>query len=303
MKFHHCTIIMLFLGVPGAWSAASKPPLDQKIVTSAERGEADAQFQLARAYLHGDGVPKDVKKAFELMKAAADQGNAEAIGGLGYFYSVGISVPKDEKQAAVWFRKGAEKGSAKAQLNLAKLLLAGKENAAPEGASDKSPDKLIEEGLQWMLKAADQGLPEAELAYGNILYFGDHAVTKDYGKAARYLKKAAESGMPDAQNSFGVMLESGLGVPMDERAAREWFRKAALMGNIKAQGNLGRILGPLVEYRNTRIEAVAWLLIASSQGEVTASKSLADSAPGLKEGEFELAKQKSAELRATIRKK
>ena len=293
MTLYHFPILWLALGVPAAL-AVPKQPLAPALVEAAERGEADAQYQLARAYLLGEGVPKDVNKAFALMKAAAAQGHADAIGGIGYFHSVGVAVEKDETEAARWFRKGAAKGSAKAQLNLGNYLL----DRRGDGGAD--PAQLRQEGLEWIKRAADQGLAEAALAYGCILYFGDHGVAQDYGKAAPYFKQAAGQGSRDAQNFLGVMNEFGLGMAVDAAAAKGWFRKAAVQNHLKAQCNLGNLLNPVAENRATRIEALAWLVIASDQHEVTAEKSLRDALPGLKNGELDKAKKRAEELRKLI---
>ena len=295
MRIHNClTIAALLSGTVPAWTGEPKLALAPERIAAAERGDAAAQYQLARAYLRGEGVPKDVNKAFALMKSAADQGYADAIGGVGYFHSVGVAVPKDENQAAEWFRKGAAKGSAKAQLNLGKYLVEGK------GGSGAEPAQLREEGLQWIKKAADQGFAEAALAYGCILYFGDHGVARDYDKAAPYFKRAAEQGSRDAQNFLGVMNEFGLGMAVDMTAAERWFRSAALQNHLKAQSNLGNVLNPLAENKAIRIEALAWLVIASDQHEVTAEKSLRDALPGLKDGELDAAKERAVELRKLI---
>ena len=297
MKLPVYSITFLLLGLPVVRAADPVPALAPELPAAAERGDADAQYQLARAYLRGEGVVKDPQKAFELMKAAADQGNAEAIGGLGYFYSIGLTVPKDEKQALEWFRKGAEKGSAKSQFNLGNALLKGK------GGAGTDAEKSQQEALQWIKKAADQGLPEAGLAYGRFLYFGDHGLAKDYESAARYLKIAAAADIADAQNILGFMNNMGWGGPVDKVMAEQWFRKAALQGNLKAQANLGRILNPLSEDRKTRIEALAWLLISAERGEVTARKELDDTVEGLKDGEMDAAKARAPELLKLIHKK
>ena len=252
---------------------------------AAERGDGQTQFHQARASLLGEGVPQDVEKAFELMKSAAAHGHPDAIGGLGYFYNVGIAVEQDDKLATEYFRKGAELGSARSQFNLGKMLLAAKQ---------------VDEGLAWMKKAADQSLPEAALAYGSILYFGDHGVTKNYDLAAPYFRIAVEAKLPDAQNFLGMMCELGLGVPVDAAAAGQWFRKAAARGQVKAQANLGRNLGPLSDDRDTRIEALGWLTVAADQGEASAIKSLEESLPGLKDGDLEAAKIRADELRKMI---
>jgi len=291
MRIHDCLSAAFFmLGCSLTGAAAAKPPVTAEIVAAAESGDAAAQFQLARAYLRGEGVPKDVNKAFSLMKAAADQGHADAIGGLGYFYSAGIAVPKDPDLAAEWFRKGAEKGSAKAQLNLGKWLLDGKDQAPA------ACEKNRQLGLQWIQKAAGQNLPEATLSYGMILYYGDHGVAKDPEAAARYLKIAGDGGFADAQNILGVICEKGQGLPKDESAAREWYRKAALQGQARAQFNLGRTLSPFHDNRNTRIDAMAWLLLAVEQGDAVAVKTLDGWRPRLKRDELVAAAVRAKEL-------
>lgn len=253
-----------------------------------------AEFELGRKSLHGDGVKKDVRKAFELIKSAAEQGHADAMSGVGYFYSNGIAVKKDDKEALSWFRKGAEMGSPKAMLNLGKMLLAGR------GMDGGRGDKTTSEGLSWLAKAADTGLPDAQVAYGSLYFLGEHGMPKDDAKALGYIKPAAESGQPEAMNMLGIMAENGQGLPQDTSAAMQWFRRGAIAGNAKAQSNLGRLLGPLSGDQPTRIEAIAWLIVASGNGEITASKLIEESLPGFKQGEFEQAKLKAVELRKTV---
>jgi TPR repeat protein len=298
MKLPVYSITFLLLGLPVVRAAESTPALAPELPAAAERGDDEAQFQLARAYLRGEGVAKDPQKAFELMKASADQGNAEAIGGLGYFYSVGVAVPKDEKQALEWFRKGAEKGSAKAQLNLGKALIDGK----PGAFCEMTADQMREAGLQWIWKSADQGLPEAGLTYGRICYFGDYGQPQDYKKALVYLNPAAADGIPEAQNMLGSIYQCGSGIPIDEVAAEQWYRKAALQGHSRAQSNLGMILGPQVENKQTRVEALAWLLMAAEQNQITAIKTLKDAEP-LKTGELDEARTKMAELAKLVKQR
>ncbi|NQX00865.1 sel1 repeat family protein [bacterium] len=294
MKLHGYPIILLLFGLPATGAEELKSSIIPELQAAAERGEAEAQYQLSRAYLRGDGVSADPTKAFALMKASAEQGFADAIGGVGYFYSAGKGVGKDEKQAVEWFRKGAEKGSARAQFNLGTLLLDSR--AGDAGKDAQSP----QEGLQWIVKAADQKFPEAALAYGRALYQGKFGLAKEPQKAVPYLEVAAGQGIPNAQNLLGSMYESGSGVEIDLTKAADWYRKAALQGHLKAQANFGRVLGPSSEDPATRTAALAWLLIAMSQGEVTAEKALEDASPGLKDGEMESARSKAAEFRNQI---
>jgi len=247
--------------------ATDIPALEAK----AKSGDAKAQFELARIYLKGtDGVSKNVMRSFELMTFSAQQGNAAATGGLGYFYANGMVVAKDAGKALEWFRKAADKGDPVAQLNLGNMLAEGKGIQTNEA-----------EGRKWIKAAADQGQPDASYAMGAIYYFGSYGQSVDFNEAYPYLLKAAEAGHPVAQNMVGVMLENGRGVQMDADQAEKWYRKSANQGNLKAQGNLGRLLGPEVEDRERRIEAITWLLIASKRGEITAQKMLEEMHSGL----------------------
>ena len=262
----------------------SKPP--------PARGKVDfAQFQLARAFLRGQGVHEDPLKPFELMKQAAGQGHPEAIGGIGYFHANGIAVERDSQEAIKWFRMGAEVGSAKSQLNLGRCLL----EVRPQESN------VIHEGLDWIRKAADQGLAEAALSYGRFLYAGEHGLTRNYQKAIRYFKIAADQGDPDALNFLGVMHNLGLGVAGSPEAAAKWFRMAARRGHLKAQANLGRLLNPLSPDKEQQAEAIAWLMIAADQGEVMAVRSLEDATPALSPEAIDRGRRKSNELRREIR--
>ena len=281
--------------IPCMMAEDVKPTEVTALQTAAERGEAEAQFQLGRALLRGEGMPKDVDKAFALMKAAAEQGHGDAMSGVGYFYDQGVSVPKDAAHALEWFRKGAEKGSAKAQLNLGKALLVGKDK------DSKEKDTVCEEALQWMQKAADQGLSEAALSYGISLYFGNYGNPQNFELAMPYLKTAAEHGIPDAQNMLGSMYQCGSGTPINDGLAEPWYRKAALQGHARAQANLGNILGPLNEDHAKRIEALAWLLMASEKDDVIAKKTLSQSVFGLKPGDMDEAEKQRADLRKLVK--
>jgi TPR repeat protein len=262
------------------------PALEAK----AKQGDAEAQFELARDFLKGDGVTKDPVRAFELMSAAANQGHAEAMGGVGFFYANGIAVPKNEAKAVEWFRKGAEAGGAKAQLNLGKMLAEG-----------KGVEKNESEGRKWIRAAADQEQPDAAYVMGTILYFGRFGQAVDYAAAYPYLLKAAESGHPDAQNTVGLMLEAGQGVELSAAQAEEWYRKAAKQGHTKAQSSLGRLIGPEVQDRPRRLEALTWLLVSAKTGEITAQKMLEEIEAGLKPDDLAQAQRLAGDVEKSLR--
>ncbi len=54
-----------------------------------------------------------------------------------------------------------------------------------------------------------------------------------------WLVKTAEQGDAKAQNNLGFMYDVGLGVRQDDAEARRWYSRAAAQGDAKALHNLG----------------------------------------------------------------
>jgi TPR repeat protein len=267
----HGAIIALSLGACSALCATEQTATTAPDQAQPASNDPEAMFQQARALLRGDGVKKDNAKAFQLMQTAADLGHADAMGGLGYFYSQGISVPKDPEKALEWFRKGAEKGSAKSQLNLGTSLMK---------AHEQQPDeKQAAEAIDWIRKAAEQKLPEANLTYGTYAYMGENGIAQNYELAATHFQIAADHGLAEAQNYLGAMNQNGQGMAFDHEQAIAWYRKAALQSHIRAQANLGFAIGTNNADENKQNEALAWLSIASQQGDVSAEKGFIEIEP------------------------
>ena len=267
----HGAIIAFSLGACSALYATQQTSSTAPNQSQSASNDPDALFRQARALLRGEGVEKDVAQAFKLMQSAADLGHADAMGGLGYFYSQGISVPKDSAKAIEWFRKGAENGSAKSQHNLGTSLMK---------AHEANPDeKQVVEAIDWIRKAAEQKLPEANLTYGIYAYIGENGIAQNNELAATHFQIAADHGLADAQNYLGAMNENGQGMAIDHEQAITWYRKAAIQGHIRAQANLGFAIGVNNADENKQNEALAWLSIASQQGDVSAEKGLFEIEP------------------------
>jgi TPR repeat protein len=253
----------------------------------------EVTFQLAKKLMKGDGMPKDLSRAFELMKEAAKEGHPEAAGGVGLFYRNGwAGVAKDDVEAAKWFRKGAGLGGLHAGFNYGQMLVNG-----------IGVEVSVEEGLSRVEQAAEAGLPEAGLAMGAVYYFGKHGRTVDYGKAFPYFLRSAEGGNPDAQNIVGVMFQNGLGQERNEAKAIEWYRKAADQNVAKAQANLGKMLGTTGGEKENRLEALMWTVVAANQGEITAAVVLRDIQPSVDKAELEEAKRRAGEFRLKMFKR
>ena len=96
----------------------------------AEKGDMVAQFNVAKMYRKGTGVPKDYKTAVKWFALSAEQGNAKAQYHLGVAHSFGLGVVPDYKIALKWFNRSAEQGDTFSQYHLSRLYYLG--NGVPE---------------------------------------------------------------------------------------------------------------------------------------------------------------------------
>ncbi|CAO3614674.1 unnamed protein product [Mucor hiemalis] len=93
-----------------------------------------------------------------------------------------------------------------------------------------------QQSLMWYIKAANNGLVEAQYKAG-LLYIKSAraSIEQNYIEAMKWMKIAGESGHVDAEYSVGVMLRNGEGVPVDHYQSFMWFTRAALKGHSDAQ--------------------------------------------------------------------
>ncbi len=292
-------IIFLLAAVGVIPLADAQPAADSSAGNVVEEQSPETVYQAARDLLKAKNGEESLKKGFQMMLEAANQGHLNAIANVAYLYHNGMGTPKDNAVAAKWFRLAAEKGHAISQYNFGKLLVAD-EIPLPDGVVDRKAQH--EEGVEWLRKAADQGLHAAQSTYGIILYRGDFGKERDAAAAAGYLKPASEAGDLDATNALGMMYKRGRGVPRDRGVSEQLFRKAAMAGHVKAQANLGEhLLNPSAKNPDRRIEALAWLFIAEEAGSPVAKKLLAPRLLALPSDEVAAARKKAAEIKQTIK--
>jgi hypothetical protein len=99
----------------------------------AEKGDAEAQYYVARIYANGmDDVPLNYPAAVTWYRKAADQNYAAALQELGYLYEQGLGVEKDSLLALNMQRKAAGLGE---ELDYSSRIDAVKEDAARQLAA------------------------------------------------------------------------------------------------------------------------------------------------------------------------
>ena len=224
MKANRVIWVVLFLWVgtlaplPAQESAADRRR-SEEIKARADKGDAEAQVELAARYSSGDGVARDPGKAAKWHRKAAEQGNARAQCLLGLDYADGLGVKKNMTEAAYWLGKAADQGLTEAQFDLGMYY-----------ASGELQGRSIVDAAELFRKAADQGLPQAEGELGNC-YFEGTGVPKSIPEGVKWTRKAAEQGYPKAQQALGICYSKGKGVETNYVQAYKWLALAASKDN------------------------------------------------------------------------
>jgi TPR repeat protein len=122
----------------------------------------------------------------------------------------------------------ATSGDADAQLELANYY-----SAASKGGKARPA-----EAFRWYLKAAEQGIPEAQEAAGRMLLYGI-GVPANTTAAMEWYRKAAEQGRAEAQGRLAIFYHDGISLPQDFALALQWYRKAAAQGHAESMYRLG----------------------------------------------------------------
>lgn len=298
---------------------------------AAEMGSASAQRNMGIVYEKGIGVTQDYNEAEKWFKKAletnpdyqkvkddlarlekkknprkSDNEESEDIKlfDKGVDYYIGRNgISQDYAQALTYFRQAAEKGLPAAQHNVGFMYEKGL------GVTQNYP-----EAIKWFKMAAEQGYEESQAELGEIYDMGrsgipqnteeaikwylkvannpqSHLTSKqmsailhnmgtiyydkqDYPEALKWFRKAAELGYIGSQNNLGVMYNNGQGVVKDEVEAVKWYRKAAEQGSDIAQFNLGKIYRDGEGVKQNFAEANKWFLKAAEQGNAEAQTSI-----------------------------
>jgi TPR repeat protein len=143
------SMVALCLIGAGVYLEAQIPDI-AKLHKQAKGGDAEAQFELAKAYLYGDGVTKDTKQGAEWLEKAAKLDHPAAQQVLSYFYLNGReqNIPKNPKLGLEWLRKSADHGNAVAECALAIMYR--------DGDVETSISRDPHEAATWFRKAARQ---------------------------------------------------------------------------------------------------------------------------------------------------
>jgi TPR repeat protein len=178
---------------------------------AARGGEPLAQWQLAKIYANGDGVPRDDVKAYDYFSQIVtnyDEDDPDrrdnaivssAFVALGIYNLNGIANSKvrpDPQRALQMFQFAATTfGDANAQYNLARMHL--------EGAG---VDKDSREAIRWLFLAADKGHLQAEALLGQTLFSGQEGVHPQRARGLMWLTLAREAAIDSKKDKWIIDL-------------------------------------------------------------------------------------------------
>jgi serine/threonine protein kinase/TPR repeat protein len=151
---------------------------------AAEQGDSAGMYALAECHLFGKGVPKDPRRAVELLTAASALNNPRAMNLLGDVYRKGMPgiIEPDFSESVKLFSRSQELGFLDAQGNLGVLYIYGQ--GVPKDESKAFA--LFQDG-------AEKGNPLCMFFYA-MCFEGGVGVEKDRKAARTWYVRAAQGG-------------------------------------------------------------------------------------------------------------
>lgn len=230
-------------------------------------GDAEAQMNLGRRYLKGDGVDKNETlgidylskaaaqgntRALELLKSVATpgiifNGNAEAAFTLGHLYSTGQGVIANDEQALEWFRLAAEQNypGAEDSVNLydAKVL-----ETLNKAVAKGDPQACLKLAKRYLEPLQDQQKPNPAAAIPLLI----RSAGMGNVEALEILKQQADStwinqGNPNAAFALGEIFFQGIGTTADLTQALYWYNIASKQGVMDAKVKIVEITKELAK--------------------------------------------------------
>jgi TPR repeat protein len=158
-----------------------------------ERAEGSpwAHFKLGVLYLEGgENLPRDYAKARGWLQRSAGEGSAGARNNLGLMAERGLGTRVDDTEARDLYLAALRGGNPQAKGNLEKLYAEGR--GAPAGSA----------ALDWYRAGAEAGIASAQYRLGTMYAKGENVARNDR-LAAEWLLRAAEQGHPQARKAAG----------------------------------------------------------------------------------------------------
>lgn len=156
---------------------------------------------------------------------------------IGKMYAAGLGTERNYEIASEWFSQAAAADHKYAQYSLAGLYYRG-----------QGVEQSYEQAFRLYRRSAEQGNPYANYEVAKMYRDGigiqmQPEQAEQFFRSAFYGFTSLEKQSHDdkLQYRLGQMLHTGIGTERDEKAAAEYWEKAAKLGNVHAQYALGKL--------------------------------------------------------------
>ena len=217
-------------------------------LASAKHEDADAQLNMG-ALLLSESNTQD-KEAIDWIQKAVAQGHPDAQFLLALCYQQGIGVRQDMNQAIKFMSQAADQGIFAAKMTMASYYYAQADTQKRERIK-----ALLDEGIAYLTE--DPAIAKDLLSVRSA---------KLRSMALSYLdglKKLASAGVIDANIILAMLYQQGQVVDKNDAQARQFYRQAAVDGNVEAQYRYAMMLS---NEQQDNPEAAKWFLTAANQG-------------------------------------
>jgi TPR repeat protein len=198
---------------------------------AAQRGDPEAQYQLALAYRDGYGVTKDLAVSRSWQDKALAQGHAGAHLVQGDLFD----GTGDALMAQYHYWHAAQGGSAAGMINLGLAYLRG-----------RGVEQDWQQAARWLSRA--QGVPMADFLLGGMSLYGVGMERNDQVAFEAYQRAA--NVMPEAKAMLAGLYQGGIGVPRDVTRAQRLLDEVLALDDAASISN------------------AAWMLATSERAEV-----------------------------------
>ncbi len=201
----------------------------------AEKGDAEAQYELALSYYKGNKGKKHLYKALVFFEKAAEQGHTKAQFMTGKFYEEGWGTARDISKAISWYEIVAEQGDSEAAQRIVILKEEAEQNVPVIKKHLKRLKKVAEENnidvdkyYEQIKNTAEQGNKEIQKQYEKLKDIAEEN-NIDVDKHIEQVKKVAEQGNKELQKQYEKLKDkaSENNIDMDKhvKQVKKWIGK------------------------------------------------------------------------------
>lgn len=234
----------------------------EELLKRAEAGDAEAQFEVYKAYFYGNGVEKNSNIAEKWLYKAAENNHPRALFTCGMLAKY---IESNNESAFDYFDRAFKAGDMEAGFQFAMMLLddtgndpdamgtgfnmikifAEQENAPSEVIYEFARCYMFGKGVEadyniainLFKKIFNRGSNEEYYTKSAHMLSLIYMTTKQHEEGRPYLEIAAKSGIPDAEYMMGLYYEA----VEDLRQAEYWLREAANNGQEDAVKKLNSL--------------------------------------------------------------